>query len=83
MLYESITAWSKRENKPAEKPPREQVNEKCLQVYENSGTKLSRIFLYTYRMATEKPDSSVRLLSPPDSTYVDYTLENAVQTAAS
>ena len=68
-FYESIiTAWSKRENKPAEKPPKEQVDQKCLQVYEDSGTKLSRICLYTYSMVREKPDASVRLLSPADST---------------
>lgn len=67
VFYESIiTAWSKMENKPTEKPARE-VNEKCLQVYEDSGTKLSRICLYTYSMATEKPGSSVRLLSLADS----------------
>lgn len=68
VFHESIiTAWSKMENKPAEKPAREQVNKKCLQVYEDSGTKLSRICLYTYSMATEKPGSSVRLLSLADS----------------
>lgn len=68
VLYESIiTVWSKMENKPAEKPAGEQVNEKYLQVNEDSGTKLSRICLYTYSMATEKPGSSVRLLYPADS----------------
>lgn len=35
LFYESIIpAWRERQNKTAEKPSREQVNDKCLQEYE-------------------------------------------------
>lgn len=67
VLYESIIlAWRKRQNKTVEKPSREQVSDKCLQVYKYQTKQNSSLH---HSMATEKPCSSVRLLFYADSTW--------------